>query len=168
MIRMLRPLISGVHDHFFQECYYNSCGFNGDDPDVDVVAPSDFLNIPRGRIVTKNGMDIGCFVIDLDINRAAFIVKCYVHPRSCKLGLVSITRAAIYYLMTSNIFTNLVLYLYTTQPMIINVWREIIQDITVSRRDTLQYVGFAIINDKQRKEIIESIDNTQFDFEVQT
>lgn len=94
-------------------------------------------------VVSKDDKDIGCFM--LTRNPATFLnsVYSFVHPRSCKLGLITITVLSLLVCLHRAINSYSDFVFYTSQKVIANKWIEVWPFIEVENKGPSIYIGRA-------------------------
>lgn len=155
-----RPIKDEEYLSFFNQCYQNSFFYNNMPDDIII---QDFGDLQKAFdaiaafIVTKDGKDIGCFILTYNESTNTNSAYAFVHPRSCKLGFITITTLSLLVLLhnTPNSVGNFVFY--TTQRVIANKWVEVWPWIEVQTVNPLLYIGSSsdfIINDKYLLELM--------------
>ena len=108
-------------------------------------------------VVSKDDKEIGCFMLTFDYATSTNSAYSFVHPRSCKLGLLNITVLSLLVLLRDTPITIGHFVFHTSQKVIANKWIEVWPFIEVENKNPLSYVGKSydlIINDQYLTELL--------------
>ena len=92
-------------------------------------------------VVSKDDKDIGCFMLTADAFSFSHSAFSFVHPHSCKLGLITITVLSLLVCLHKTINSVSDFVFFTTQKVIANKWIEVWPFIEVKHNDPLLYIG---------------------------
>lgn len=139
-----RPIKDEEYLGFFNPAYQNSFFYNNM-PDNIII--QDFQDVKKAFdafavfVVSKDNKDIGCFMLTYNDSRNISSVYSFVHPRSCKLGLISITTLAMIVLLHTANNTLMNFYFETSQSVIANVWKKVWPSLEILHINPMSFIA---------------------------
>ncbi len=139
-----RPIKDEEYLRFFNPAYQNSFFYNNMPDDIII---QDFQDVQKAFdafavfVVSKDDKDIGCFMLTYNDSRNVSSLYSFVHPRSCKLGLVTITTLAMMVLLHTANNTLRDFYFETSQSVIVNVWKRVWPSLEILQINPMSFMA---------------------------